>query len=115
MCYVEDEANWDGGAEIADAGPVSSRGHHLGRRQDSLVTDHPVFWALGNTPFEREAAYRALLSAGLSGRERDVLEQGVHKGWPLGSARFIDTLAGQTTRRLVPLKRGRPPKPPAAV
>lgn len=112
MCYVEDEANWEGGAAVADAGPMSSRGHHLGRCQDSLVADHPVFWALGNTPFDREAAYRALLSAGLPAREREVLEQGVHKGWPIGSPRFIETLAGQTTRRLAPLKRGRPPKSP---
>lgn len=110
MCYVEEEANGIGEADVADAACTSSRGHHLGRWQDPLVTDHPVFWALGNTPFEREAAYRERLSAGLPARERGCLEQGVQKGWPLGSPRFIEMLSGRTSRRLAPLKRGRPPK-----
>ena len=44
---------------------LSSLAHHLGRRTDPLITEPAAYWALGNTPFEREAAYRALLEQGL--------------------------------------------------
>lgn len=108
--YIEDAANWAGDVSQAEGGPVSSRGHHVGRRQDSLITDHALFWALGNTPFDREASYRRLLEEGLSSSQRDRLESAVRTGWPLGSEMFVATLSGQTDRRLVPLKRGRPPK-----
>jgi putative transposase len=110
MRYLEDEHNWDGGVAQAEGGPVSSRGHHVGRRQDSLVTDHALFWALGNTPFDREVNYRRLLEEGLAPAPRERLESAVRTGWPLGSEAFVADLSGKTERRLVPLKRGRPPK-----
>jgi len=112
MCYAEQDASDNGDGAVTGVVPVSSRSHHLGQRQDALVTDHPAFWALGNTPFDREAAYRGLLSAGLPMSERRDLEQGVQKGWPVGSAGFIEMLSAQTSRRLSPLKRGRPRKVP---
>ena len=37
--------------------PWSSAAHHLGRRRDPLVTDHPLFWATGNTPFANYAPF----------------------------------------------------------
>ena len=110
MRYIEDEHNWDGGVAQVEGCPVSSRGHHVGRRQDSLVTDHALFWALGNTPFDREANYRRLLDDGLEATRREELESAVRTGWPLGSEVFVAQLSGKTERRLVPLKRGRPPK-----
>jgi putative transposase len=110
MRYIEDEHNWDGGVAQVEGCPVSSRGHHVGRRQDSLVTDHALFWALGNTPFDREANYRRLLDDGLEAARREELESAVRTGWPLGSEVFVAQLSVKTDRRLVPLKRGRPPK-----
>lgn len=90
--------------------PWSSLAHHLGSRSDPLITDHPVFWALGNTPFDREAAYRALLEQGVNEQEIAALTEATLKGWPLGSEKFKLLLAKQTTRRTSPAKRGRPPK-----
>ena len=49
----------------AQASRWSSAPHRLGQCRDPLVTDPPEFWRLGNTPFEREAAYAALLAQGL--------------------------------------------------
>ena len=89
---------------------VSSLGHHLGRRHDAMVADHPVFWALGNTPFDREAAYRTRLQSGLAQRIRTELSDAALKGWPVGSEGFLASLAQHTERRLTPLKRGRPSK-----
>lgn len=109
MSFVEN----DGGSHIGEAGgapTVSSLGHHLGRRNDPMVADHPVYWALGNTPFDREAAYRSRLQAGMAERTRSELSNAVLKGWPVGSEGFLASLAQLTDRRLAPLKRGRPRK-----
>ena len=52
----------DGAA--ADPG-LTSAAHRLGGPRDGLLIDPPEYWQLGNTPFEREAAYRRLLDAGV--------------------------------------------------
>lgn len=91
--------------------PWSSFAHHAGIKPDPLITDHSIFWALGNTPFEREAAYKALVDQGLGSREVEALTQATLKGWPLGSDSFKALLAKQVNRRVSPARRGRPPKP----
>jgi putative transposase len=85
-----------------------SAAHHLGLRRDPLVFDHTLFWALGNTPFEREAAWRAWLEQGVAPDERQRLHDAAQKGWPLGSAGFLQGLAQETERPLQPRRRGRP-------
>jgi putative transposase len=86
----------------------SSCAHHLGRRSDPLVIDHPVFWSLGNTPFERELAYREVLRQGVPEQERLQLHDSAMKGRPLGSAGFLRRLADKTMLPLEPRPRGRP-------
>jgi putative transposase len=95
----------------------SSCAHHLGRRSDPLVNDHPLFWSLGNTPFERELAYRELLSLGLSESERIQFHDAAMKGRPLGSAGFLRKLADKTMLPLAAKPRGRPRKlkPPSPI
>jgi len=90
--------------------PWSSAAHHIGRQPSGLVTDHPIYWRLGNTPFEREAAYRSLLERALTQKELHEIEAAALKGWALGSERFVRELARETDRRLRPLARGRPVK-----
>jgi putative transposase len=87
----------------------SSAAHHLGRRRDPLVFDHALFWALGNTPFEREAVYAAWLEQGTSADEAKRLSDSALKGWPLGAAGFLKNLGEQTDRPVQPRRRGRPP------
>ncbi len=88
----------------------SSAAHHLGRRRDPLITDPPGFWALGNTPFERELTWRRWLDEGESESERKRLVDAALKGWPLGSARFLQGLGELSERPLTPRPRGRPRK-----
>jgi putative transposase len=88
----------------------SSVAHHLGRRRDPLVTDSAAYWQLGNTPFDREQAYRQRLAEGLPCERAARLAEASHKGWPVGSDAFIASLALHTTRPLAPRRRGRPPK-----
>src|SRR5690348_13748911 len=40
--------------------PWSSHRFYIGAVPDRVVTPHPLFWALGNTPFAREQAYAEL-------------------------------------------------------
>jgi putative transposase len=86
--------------------------HHLGLRSDPVVTEHPLYWQLGNTPFEREAAHRRLLEQGAVGLGREDFEAAMHKGWALGSPDFLQALGQTQARPLQPRRRGRPPGRP---
>lgn len=86
----------------------SSHAHYIGQRNDPVIIEHPLFWALGNTPFERDAAYKALFDAELSATDQKALTDAALKGWPLGSAEFLAGVAGQTSRPVQARKRGRP-------
>lgn len=88
----------------------SSYAHHAGLRQDPAVVDHALYWALGNTPFQREAAYKALFQAPLSNAELLHIQTAVMKGWPLGSDAYKTQLEHRAKRQVLPARRGRPPK-----
>jgi putative transposase len=94
--------------------PWSSYAHHAGVRPDALITDHAKYWELGNTPFQREAAYIELARQGMSGQELDTINAAVLKGTPLGSRDFMVALEHKTKRQILPAKRGRPFKVKAA-
>ena len=73
-----------------------------------FLVDPKEVWALGNTPFEREAAYRARLQQPLSQRNRDILMAAVRSSRAVGSAAFLADLATQMGRPVSPAPRGRP-------
>lgn len=88
--------------------PWSSHLSHIGQRADRLLTPHPVYWALGNTPFAREAAYSAWVQSGLSAQQERVITDASLHGWALGDAAFAAALQKQTSRRVTRGQRGRP-------
>lgn len=88
--------------------PWSSHAHWRGVRNDRLLTPHALYWALGNTPFAREAAYAALVQAGIGSLEQTALTASALSGWALGDAEFIDVLQKQTPRRVLQGQAGRP-------
>ena len=92
----------------------SSYAHHAGLQPDPAITDHALFWALGNTPFQREAAYIDLVQQGIALDELEQIAASVHSGQPLGSQAFKRELERKTQRRILPAKRGRPFKTPPA-
>lgn len=108
-CMLFTEGLTTGDADPAHA-PWSSAVHHLGLRTEAWITDPMQFWSLGNTPFDREAAYRLLAKQALTEAELARIASAVKTGWPLGDAEFVATLAQNTPRRLAPLARGRPRK-----
>ena len=87
----------------------SSHAHHLGLRPDSLVTPHALYWALGNTPFAREAAYAELVQAGISAGQQAQLTDAALRGWVLGEPNFVGEIQKKSTRRVTKSKPGRPP------
>lgn len=95
-----------GGAASPQAG--SSAPHRLGGAHDRRLTDPPEYWALGNTPFDREAAYRALLTQGLDPAVERRLQHAARHGWAIGSAAFLKRLAANAGRPVQPRARGRP-------
>ena len=95
------------GAPSEDAG--TAHAHHIGQRQDRLITPHALFWELGNTPFAREAAYADRVQAGLDAATVRRLLDAARSGWALGDADFLQALQAQVGRRLSPGRAGRPP------
>ncbi|MCW5222105.1 transposase [Verminephrobacter aporrectodeae subsp. tuberculatae] len=98
-------------AQAADY-PWSSHGHWTGLRNDRLLTPHALYWALGNTPFAREAAYANLVQAGIGPQEQAALTASALSGWALGEAPFIADLQKLTPRRIARGQAGRPRKAP---
>lgn len=88
--------------------PWSSHGHYAGLRVDRLVTPHPLFWTLGNTPFAREAAYAEMVHGGVATDQQLALTQSTLSGWALGDAAFVADLQTQTERRVTRMSAGRP-------
>ncbi|MDE2402419.1 MAG: transposase [Burkholderiales bacterium] len=108
MAFIELHALRAGSVQQAVDDRWSSAGHHLGLRADPLIQDHPLFWALGNTPFEREAAWQRRLDQGLSAMAVNRLADATHKGWALGGDDFLQQLQAAAGRRVQPKPRGRP-------
>lgn len=86
----------------------SSAAHRSGGRRDVALVDPPVYWQLGNTPFDRELRYRQLLAEPLPQGALAELDQAVAGAWAWGSPQFLQGLSEQTSRPLAPRPRGRP-------
>ena len=108
MVYIDLNPVRAGLARDAGDYPWSSHEHYAGLRSDKMLTPHPLFWALGNTPFSREAAYAELVHAGTSLEREQALTRSTLNGWALGSDNFIAELQKRTDRRLVQNHPGRP-------
>lgn len=110
MLYMEAKPVELGLAVDAFEYPWSSFAHHAGGKLDPLVFDHAVYWALGNTPFQREAAYKELMRQGLSEADKQAIMRATQRSWLLGSVEFQMEMTKLTDRRVMPAKRGRPVK-----
>jgi putative transposase len=110
MAYIDLDPVYAGLAAQAGDYPWSSHLHHVGARHEGWLTPHALYWALGNTPFARQAAYADRVRAGLSESQRAEIGQATHSGWALGSADFVADLQKRTARRVTRAKAGRPRK-----
>jgi putative transposase len=110
-CMVYIDLNPVRAGMVADPAnyPWSSYQHYSGRKVDKLITPHPLYWELGNTPFAREQAYTELVRAGISDQQKRALTDSALRGWALGEPDYVADLQRRTERRVVPAKAGRPP------
>lgn len=108
MAYIDLNPVRAGMVAQPQAWPWSSHAHYLGQRSDKLVTPHALYWSLGNTPFAREAAYAALVHAGIAGADQAALTDATLRGWALGDADFVAELQKKSPRRVTKARPGRP-------
>ncbi|HQX61498.1 MAG TPA: transposase [Burkholderiaceae bacterium] len=100
-----------GSRENGDA-EHGSAPHHLGRTRVSWLAPLREYWALGNTPFDRELRYAQLLEAGLPECRTEQITRAARSNWALGSPPFVARVAEQAGRPAVPRRRGRPKRAP---
>lgn len=91
----------------------TSATHRTGGRRDPALVDPPVYWQLGNTPFDRESRYRELLADPLPAGQGEALEHAVRGSWAWGSSAFLEAAAGRPPAD--PPPHGRAGGPGAAV
>jgi putative transposase len=111
MAYIDLNPVRAGIVDSPQAYPWSSHAHYVSGRPDRLVTPHPLWWQLGNTPFAREAAYRDLVQAGLPPAHERALTDSTLRGWALGDATYVAELQRRTERRVIKAAAGRPVRP----
>jgi putative transposase len=88
--------------------PWSSHRHYVGGQTQRLITPHPLYWELGNTPFARDAAYSELVRSGISEDQQRVLTNSTLQGWALGDPDYVADLQRRTQRRVEKSRPGRP-------
>jgi len=109
-CMVYIDLNPVRAGMVSDPGeyPWSSHTHYVGRRHDKLLTPHPLYWDLGNTPFARDHAYAELVHAGVSSTQQQALTDSALRGWALGEPDYVAELQRRTARRVARARAGRP-------
>lgn len=110
MLFVDLAPVREGSASVVLSDAWSSARQHAGVSSQLALTDAPVYWALGNTPFDRCAAYRVLLEEPQGDQHAQRLVAAVQRGWAIGSPDFLDGLGRLSLRRVAPRPRGRPRK-----
>jgi len=108
MAYIDLNPVRAGMTETVGEYPWSSYSHYVGRRNDRLISPHPIYWELGNTPFAREAAYAGLVQSGISPAEQAAMTDSVLRGWALGEPDYVADLQRRTSRRVSMAQVGRP-------
>jgi putative transposase len=82
-------------AELADAPGRyrwSSHGHNAWGITEMRVTPHRLYDALGATPRDRQAAYRALFRNLVEERTLDLIRRSTKRGAPLGDNQFVERI-----------------------
>jgi putative transposase len=110
MRYIELNPVRAGLCAEPDQWPWSSAAHHLGLARSSLITEHELYWSLGNTPFEREHAYRDFMAQGVPPSDQAQFTEAVLRGRPLGRESFLAPLMLNHEAVVNRRPRGRPRK-----
>jgi len=77
---------------------------------EAWLADLPIYWQLGNTPFERQSRYRQFSEQGLGEHDTSGLLQCLQKGWLWSDDSFGTQIQELANRPVRPRPRGRPAK-----
>lgn len=105
---IEQEAVLAGLVQEPSQWPWSTARHHLGLERVPWIADSPLLWHLGNTPYEREAAYRRSLDHSPDVKMKQAVTNAVARGWAVGDDTFVQGIASVAGRHVTPRPRGRP-------
>jgi hypothetical protein len=83
----------------------SYRAHGLGAA-DALLTDHPLYRALGRNAADRQKGYRLRFRTPLEESFVSALRHATNGGWAMGGERFRKEIARALKRRVTPLPPG---------
>lgn len=106
--FVEQLAARATGAPDLATYPWSSFAAHAGVVNEAWVLDLPVYWQLGNTPFERQSRYRQFSEPGLSDKDCAEISECLQKGWLWSDDAFCTQIQDLANRPVRPRPRGRP-------
>lgn len=113
MCYIElNPVRANMSAHPADY-PWSSYLHNAEGKSginDDWLVPHDEYLRLGKDAVERLTAYQALFKAALADDDLKQIRESAHKGWALGSQRFIEEIEMLGKRQAVSKGIGRPKK-----
>jgi putative transposase len=98
-------------ARVRDWRWSSYRAHALGAA-DPLLSEHPLYRALGRTAARRQSQYLLRFRAPDDEEFVSALRQGTNGGWPVGGELFKQEIAKALKCRVTPLPPGPKPQPP---
>ena len=104
--YIELNPVRAGMVDHASEYPWSSyQGNALGKEIE-LLREHDLYKKLGDTPEERQKAYRSLFKGHMSNKTLEEIRYSINKGWVLGDCRFKEQIEKVSGQRVEPQKRG---------
>ena len=110
-CYRYIELNPVRAGMVADPRHYrwSSHNSNAHGADEARITPHPCYLALGNSPLERQARYRALFEHLASHEDTEAVRAHTQQQRALGSERFRAQVEALTQRAATVRPRGRPP------
>ena len=90
--------------------PWTSYASHVGGKAEPWLQDHPRFWGLGNTPFERQMAWANWVKEGGSYSEDRAITEALLRSKPWVSPEYAKTLFKSNLEAMQIRPRGRPIK-----
>jgi putative transposase len=88
----------------------SSYGAKVGLRESTCLDYDPFYNSLGNTPEERQGAYRQWFTGSIPQAEWDSIREAAQRNWAYGNKSFAEGLEKTMQRKFAIKKAGRKPK-----
>ena len=79
--------------------------------EETMISPHPLYFALGRTQASRLSAYQALFKAHVEKTDLKDIRDAVQTGTPLGNAKFKGKIERRLHSKVGQARRGRPNRP----